>query len=215
MKNICVVSYYGPIETIGLAEKALKNDGNNIYDFPLFKYMFDDFDKVHNYVDLFIEFIKVNNINYVLWWYINIRTEDFVMIKNVSGVKYLFFNWDEPYNWTICDIEGKMLYFDAVFVTCKETVNAYREKGVGYAYCLYPGYCPKVNYIINDNVQYLCDISICCTNLYDNDTLYPNQYIKRKMLIDDIYSKQSIYGYKFSIYGPEFLEKLYPLSYEG
>lgn len=220
MNNICVVSYYGPIDTIKVAEEMLCIDDYKIFDFPLFKYMKDPHDKCDDYMNLFIKFIKDNDIKIILWWFINIPTQNFINIKKETGVKYLFFNWDEPYNWKDCDIINKMPHLDIAFVTCKETLQTYLENGTKHAYCLYPPFDKNNYYMITDINQsiinkYKCDISICCTNLYDNDELYPNQYIKRKQLISDIYNGQLIHNYKFHIYGPLHLRELYPLSYRG
>jgi len=182
--------------------------------------MHDKCDKVSNYLSIFINYIKDNNVNIVLWWFINIPTTEFIHIKQVTNVKYIFFNWDEPYNWIPCDIISKMKYFDAVFVTCSETLQTYKNNGCAKAICLYPGFDPKKNYILTSidmrlYNKYNCDISFCCTNLYDDPHLYPNQYISRKKLIDDVYIGQKKYGYKFNIYGPCFLNELYPDSYKG
>jgi hypothetical protein len=220
MNKLCVVSYYGPIDTIGLAEKMLENSNTTIFDFPLFKYMHDTYEKIDNYVDVFIKFIQDNDINIVLWWFINIPTSQFAYIKEISNVKYLFFNWDDPYNWPHCDIINKMPYMDAAFVTCYESLATYLENGCKIAECLYPGYDPKNYFMITEiNTEiinrYSCDISICCTNLYDDDNLYPNQYIKRKQLLIDIYNGQFTHNYKFYIYGPESFRELFPLSYRG
>jgi hypothetical protein len=224
MKSVCLVSYYGLKETLLLASNALQTKNIKIYDFPLFKYMHDSTDKVINYVELFVNYIKDNNIEIVLWWFINIPTFEFIEIKKISGTKYAFFNWDEPYNWKCCDIINKMSYFDAVFVTCKDTLNVYRKYGCNEAYCLYPGYDINTNYPIkntntNESLEnrkkYECDISFCCTNLYDDNKLYPFQYVNRKKIIDDIYNGQKIHNYIFHIYGPESFKDLYPMSYRG
>lgn len=219
--NLSIISYYGPVETILLAQTALENKLNRkIYNFPLFKYMHDKCDKVNNYEELLINFIKDNNITHLLWWFINIDTEKFINIKKETNVKYLFFNWDEPYNWLDCDIQNKMKFFDSVFVTCQETLQVYKDNGCNEAYCLYPGFSEEKNYMIKDididkYNKYNCDISFCCTNLYSDEKIYPNQYICRKTIVDNIYLGQDDNNYKFYIYGPEFLKELYPKSYRG
>lgn len=216
--KLCVVSYYGPMESIELGENALKKYFE-VYDFPLFKYMFDQYDKVDNYVDIFMEFIMDNKIDIVLWWFMNIDTEKFIEIKQKTKVKYAIFNWDEPYNWKICDMVKKMKYIDTAFVTCKETLPLYIKNGTGNAYCLYPAFDKEINYVIDhekiDETIYECDISFCCTNLYENNRLYPNQFINRFRLVYNIYCNQQKYGYIFHIYGPKFLGELFPLSYKG
>jgi hypothetical protein len=215
MDKLCVVSYYGPIETIKLAEDELSKYFD-IYDYPLFKYIKEQI----NYTDQFIKYIVDNNIKYVLWWFMNIDTPEFIKIKKQTNVEYIYFNWDEPFNWPHCDIPNKMPYLDYAFVTCKETLQTYIDNGCKHAYCLYPGYSPNVNYMIDTlNIdlynKYSCDISFCCTNLYENKKLFPDQYINRKELIDDIYKNQFIYNYTFYIYGPDYLKELYPESYKG
>ena len=218
--NICIISYYGPKDQIKLASDSLKNTGLNTYDFPLYKYMNDANDKKDNYFELLIDFIKKNNIKYLLWWYINIPLDKFYILKDITGVKYLFFNWDEPFNWNDCLLKYRSFYLDIVFVTCSDSLNKYLENGVKKAICLYPGFSSKFHYKITDIEyeefkKYDCDISICCTNLYENEENYPNQYINRKKLIDDIYNNQNKYKYIFHIYGPSYLKKIYPESYKG
>lgn len=218
--NLCLVSYYGAIEPIKSAENSLSKVGFNVFDFPLFKYMNDVNDKVDDYFDMFTQFIKENNIKYVLWWYINIPLEQFYVLKDKTDVKYLFFNWDEPFNWDDCLLKYRSFYLDTVFVTCSETLGRYVDNGVSKSVCLYPGFNETYNHRIEktDYIEfqkYDCDISICCTNLYADENIYPDQYINRKELIDDIYNNQIKYGYIFYIYGPKVFGELYPKSYKG
>jgi len=221
MIKFCIVSYYGSIESIEQAENAIKKIDDNIelYNFPLFKYMFDEKEKIDNYLELLIDYIKDNNIKIVLWWFIGLSVDEFIKVKNATNVKYIFYNWDEPYNWGISQIQDKMPYFDAALVSCKETLPIYLENNCQYAECLYPGFDPSVHFPMPEfdfeHINYVCDISICCTNLYEDMNKYPDQYIQRKKLIDDIYKNQSEYNYTFHIYGPEYLSTLYPYSYKG
>jgi hypothetical protein len=216
MIRVCMISYYGPLETLGIAAESLKKNDIMMYDFPLFRMM----KETNQYVDLLIKYIKDNEITHVLWWFINIPTNEFIKIKQETRpTKFIFFNWDEPYNWKTCDIEKKMPSIDYACVTCQETLDTYRSNGC-MAECLYPGFSPDVNYMINDfcsedHEKYSCDISICCTNLYESESLYPDQYINRKKIIDNVYENQKKYGYTFFIYGPMELNKHYPDSYKG
>ena len=215
--NICFISYYGPKESLGFAQDSLNSKGFQVFDFPLLQNMNEN---PTLYYDTLIQYIISNNIHYVLWWFINIPTNIFKYIKDTTKIKYIFFNWDEPYNWGTCDIPNKMSYIDHAFVTCQETLEVYRNNGCASAHCLYAGFDPSTNYLIKDidfydYNNYVCDISFCCTNLYENDTVYPNQYINRKKLIDSIYNNQKTHGYAFAIYGPKSLQGLYPESYKG
>lgn len=220
MVNICITSYYGLREALLYASDELQKFGHNVLDFPLYKYYADSHDKRDDYLELLVEFIKTNNIHVVYWWYVNIPSNDLKIIKDKTNTKFMFFNWDEPYNWLLCDLPNKAYYFDCVFITCKETRQRYIDHGTKKAvYCL-PGFNPLVHHLIKtpnseEESKYMCDISFSCTDLYADEHKYPNQYINRKYLIDTIYNNQSVYNYSFHIYGPEHLKELYPLSYKG
>ena len=220
MNNICIISYYGLRDALQCAASSLQDIGYVVSDFSLFKYMYDIHDKNINYQQMLIQHITENNINVVLWWFINIDTDEFINIKTVTGVKYVLFNWDEPFNWNHCDLVSKSKYFDAVYVTCQETLDNYVQNGAKNAYYLLPGFSPKIHNIMHtidddDRKKYACDISFCCTNLYQCDLNYPNQYINRKKLIDEIYQEACNNKFIFHIYGPDFLQELYPNSYRG
>lgn len=219
--RILLTCYYGLCDALKLAADALVELGHTVIGYPLFKYYADVNDKNTEYVQMFNEFIKNSNIDVILWWYFAIPTCDMKMIiQNNIGVKNIMFNWDEPYNWFDNDIKNKAQFFDIVFVTCAERLDDYIKYGTKKAILQFPGYDSKFHNIILHDVQsdyekYSCDISMCCTNLYNNDNLYPNQYIKRKTLIDKIYENQEKYNYSFKIYGPEHLKTYYPKSYSG
>lgn len=217
--NICMISYYGLRDSLLCAAKSLEDMGYNVFDFPLFKYIYDIHDKIDNYIFLLKQFIIDNNIEIVLWWFVNISTDEFIDIKKSTGVKYILFNWDEPYNWELCDLKNKSKYFDAVFVTCQETCSRYLENGTRYSHYLLPGFSPKIHNIRQsnktDSEKYSCDISFCCTNLYSDEKSYPDQYINRKNIVDKIYAAALEKKFVFHIYGPDFLKELYPESYRG
>lgn len=214
--NIGIVSYYGSRQPISIAEESLKKFFKNVYNFPMMMHYKNN----DNCIDLCCKFIQENKIDILLWWFITIPTEIFKAIKDNTQVKYTYFNWDEPYNWKDSDMENKACYFDSVFVCCKETLSRYVEHRCKNANYLLPAYDLNTNYLItdylsNDIKQYECDISFCCTNLYENKEIYPNQYVNRKEIIDKIYENQEKYNYKFKIYGFENLKQLYPKSYCG
>jgi hypothetical protein len=222
MKIILTV-YYHLIESLLLASNYLKKCDSRIevVPYPIFQKAVDIHCKLDNWVDDFVEFVDRENGDVIFWWYATIPTEDMKTIhKKCANVKHMFFNWDEPFNWKPNDLENKAKFFDAVFVTAEEKLIEYEKNGTKNAYCLYPAYCPKIHYpIMDDNDEIIkrfeCDISICCTNLYDNDEIYDRQLFKRKDIIDSIYNNQKKYGYKFKIFGGEKIKSLYPDSYGG
>lgn len=218
--KILITCYYDIVDALKGASDSLEKEGCIVDSFPLYKYYQDAYDKTDNYLELLDNAIK-DGIDVVLWWFFNIPTLDMekIVSKNPQA-KHIMFNWDEPYNWNSCDIENKAKFFDCVFVTAEERLSDYIKFGCRKAVLLYPGFDRDIHHYLleenyDDQVKYGCDISICCTNLYDNDSLYPNQYIKRKELVDALYNNQEKYNYKFKIFCPQNIGELYPKSYGG
>jgi hypothetical protein len=220
-KTICIITYYGLKNPLGLAASSLQKLGFNLINFPYIKYAKDKYDAKENYLEMLIEYLKNNKVDIILWWCFDISVSNFeYVILNVNkNIKNIFFNWDEPFNWNCCNIAEKAKYLDCAFITCEETIKKYINYGCKNAYFCLCGHDKTIHNIILDDLveheKYDCDISICFTNLYENNDLYPDQYINRKKLVDNIYNNQTKYGYVFHIYGPEFLKEIYPLSYKG
>lgn len=218
--KLLITSYYDLKESLLCASNALTQLGFVVTNYPLFRYYMDNNDKLDNYVDHFIDYIKQVNPDIILWWYIGIPSLDMDKIVNNSSMcKHIFFNWDEPQNWSLCDIKNKAKYFDSVFVCCEEKLNDYINLGTKHSYLLYPGFDKQIHHPLIEDLddidKYSCDISFICTNLYTNYDEFPNQFIPRKQLVDDIYLNQKKYGYVFHLYGPQQFGELYPDSYKG
>lgn len=214
--KILLITFYELRESLLYAAEELIKLNHQVTYYPLFKYMNDKFSKLDNWFEHFCDHIQTENPNVILWWYHSIETEylEKITIK-FTHIKNILFNWDDPYNWTMCDMANKSKFYDIAFITCSDSMKDYINAGCKKAVYLLPGYNPKIHYMtFEDDTNYTCDISFCCTNLYENDDEYPNQIINRKKLIDLIYNNQTKYGYVFNIYGPEFLRNLYPDSYK-
>ena len=215
MTRICISSYYGLRESLYLAAEELKNLGHEIFNFSLLE------EKTKpDYVIKYINYIQTNKIDIVLWWHININIEDLhkIILDTKPETKHIFYNWDDPYSWSFPETAKKVKYFDCAFTCCKNSLKNYLEYGVKEAYFVCAGFSRSVNHILEDgNIgnKYACDISIACTNLYENKVTYPNQIINRKKLIDTLYANQTKYGYTFHIYGPDKFKNMYPDSYKG
>lgn len=219
--KILITTYYGLKESLICADKALREAGFETTEYPLFRFYNDAHDRRDDYVEHFIEDIRKNDPDIILWWYIGIPTSDMEQIVKANPkIKNIFFNWDEPLNWEPCDLQNKAKLLDQVFVCCAEKLDDYRRFGTEEAHLLFPGYDPNIHNMIldenpNDVEQFGCDISIVCTNLYENPGQFPNQYVNRKELVDNIYKNRLKYGYTFHIYGPEKFRDMYPDSYKG
>lgn len=224
MIKILIIAYYNLNNALKHAADALIQNDIEVDSFPLFKYHKDAISKVDNYDELLINYINMHQPDYILWWYVNIPTYMFKnIISNIKKINHFLFNWDDPYNRYDCDLINKAKYFDIVYVTSEYNLDYYTNNGTHKAIYLLPGYNPLIHYPIDSNPidfyslknsnPYICDISFCCTNLYDDNT-YDNQYINRKKLIDDLYEAQQKCNFKLNLYGTKVLN-IYPLSYKG
>lgn len=213
--TILITSYYGLKDSLLSAAKAFTKLGFRVIDYQLYRYSKDEHDKKPNYVEDMIELVNTINPIFILWWYIGIPASDLKVIRDKTNTQHVLFNWDDPFDWITNQINEKAQYIDDAFVTCNSSLQRYISAGCKRSHFLLPAYDPEINHIIFDDSMYHdyeCDISICCTNLY-TDVIYNDQYVNRKILIDNIYENQAKYGYKFYLYGPEWLCNVYPKSY--
>lgn len=216
-KALILVTYYGIYEQFEAVKSVLESLGYTVYNFSYLGTFNEGGDA--RVVDDLKKLISQTNADYVLWWVFNIGANSLRDInKSYPITKHLYFNWDEPYNWKLVDAESKSRYLSTAFITCTETTVKYIGAGALHAYCLYPGYTPSIHrpeWLDRNDYPYDVDVSFICTNLYDNPTQYPDQIVDRKSLVESIYHGQKIYGYTFSIYGPEKFKEIFPLSYKG
>lgn len=220
--NICVMTYYGLRDSLFCVGKAITGLNQRVFNYSLLENYNKKSDEFDYKADI-IDYMDNYKIDIVLWWHINIPSEDFNFIvsnlkSNNPKILSIYYNWDEPFNWGHCDLKNKAKSLDMVFVCCEETLYKYLENGTKEAYWLLPSYDEDINNITmydhRDDYNYICDISFICTNLYiGND--YTEQLYPRKDLIDKIYEGNLLGKYKFDIYGPEFLKEFYPESYRG
>ena len=189
--KILITSYYELKEALLSAANGLRKQGHTVINYPLFQNLHDVHSRRHNWKEHFINYINETDVDVILWWYFNVSTDDFVEIIAKTNKINILFNWDEPSNHIGCDVKNKAKYFDIVFGTCEESLYIYTDNGTKQAFCLYPGFDPLIHYPLIENApEYECDISICCTNLYDDIVSFPNQCVVRKELVDNIYNNQ-------------------------
>ncbi len=171
--------------------------------------------------------IKPRSYGKVLWWYpLHHIVDDMKKIKEGSAHRqHLYFNWDPDYIpidhevWNIFRDRKKMFmkYIDKLITTNPLEVTAFTNKAV---YCP-PGYhkffhYPGVKGERDFEKDFVCDVSIVCTNLYTDRKLWPKKYqsISRGNLVDELY-KEAVKGeLKLHIYGPSFLKEMYPKAYK-
>lgn len=216
-KSLIIVTYYGIYEQFIYVESIFQKLGYEVHDFPYNKILNEK--GIEGCVTTLCQMIDDHKPIFVFWWTLNIDPNDMYKIVSKNKiVKHLYFNWDEPYNWKLCDLASKSKYLDIACVTCSETTERYINSGAKHSYCVYPGYCPELHrpfWLDGKDIEYKYDISLICTNLYSDKTAYPDQIVDRKKLVDTIYENQKLYGYTFAIFGSDNFKELYPDSYKG
>jgi hypothetical protein len=223
--KILLVGYCALLEGFQGAMKSL----NKLYDyeidfFPLFTYW-----KHHTNEDslkYLVEFAKGNLKNeliydtcvktsksqpdIILWWYFPLSPDQLKKIKTALNVLHIFYSWDDPFR--LESLQKNMIYglMDICYTCCERSISFYKENGCTNVYYAHPGYDPEIHHPAKDD-RYQCDISIICTNLYEN-TNQSGFNINRRKLLDLIYKNQDI---KLHVWGPDFLQEIYPKAYKG
>jgi hypothetical protein len=217
--NILIIGYCHLDDGFLYASKALEKLNYTIFFFPYLSYIMD---KISNRDELLVEYIINNNINICIWWNNSIKYDNYVKIlEETKNVKHFFFNWDpflynyKKYNsiiWEERIDDKKNIYplMNHVF-SCFETEINYFKNNISY---LPPGFDTEISKYIYD-VEYECDISIVCTNLYSNKSEFPDETtnITRYEIVNKLYENRD--KIKFHIYGLENLKKEYPECYKG
>lgn len=211
--KIFLVTYYGIKDALKSASESLERYGHSVSSFPLFQYAYDEKDRRENYAQMFIDEVEKEDPDVILWWFFQIPTKVlYTMYESTNTKLHALFCWDDPFVWKdqAIEMDKKAGMFDLVFVSCQETLDEYVRCGSKKAFYLLPGYDSRIFRPIC-GLEYDCDVSICCTNLYVG-SVYNEQLIPRKELLDKISADKTI---KFKVYGPAFLKSYYPDNYSG
>lgn len=214
--NILIVGYYYLADGYLAASKGLEDLGNIIDFLPIYHYINNKIE----YLKLLIK--KINKNDLVIWWHNStILSEDkWYYIKKYTKTKIIQLDWDPGYSgnnnyihW-IKTFKNKQLsnkLFDKIYCVNAKIVNIINKKYKTNKFeHFYPGFHPNMSYY-NFDKKYVCDISIICTNLYENVNLWENTKICRKDLVDFIYNLENI---NFHFYGPEKFKNIYPKAYK-
>ena len=219
--NILIIGYCHLDDGFLYASIALEKLNYKIFFFPYLNYIMDN---IENRDEILKEKIKEYNINICLWWNNSIKYDNLKNIINKENkIKNYLFNWDpflynyEEYNciiWKDRKYEKDMSYplMDHIF-SCFETEINYFKNKLPITYTP-PGFDINISkYILDEN--YICDISIVCTNFYNNTLEFPNETtnITRYEIVDKLYENRN--NIIFHIYGPENFKNIYPDCYKG
>lgn len=230
-KNLLIIGYYSLSDGFSACANYLSNDYNVLF-FPLLYYqnnnlnIVSDLAKYINGEPVMNPMLKPNSkkVDIVLVWYHNYFADDWsklhsfrqIRAKAHLGAKFIGYNWDPVTPLKDMTIKRFNLIskMDTFLSGDNFELKYLRSKGLkNVDYCP-SGFDPKISYY-TENEAYKCDVSIICTNLYDNYQEWPLECVRlnRKILVDAIYSNRD--KIKFHIYGSPFLGKLYPECYKG
>lgn len=174
----------------------------------------------------------------VLFWCFSLPLCDLKLIRQRFPTPcFALFNWDDPHVWTGdgSDMQGKAACFDVAFSSCEECIEWYEKAGTGRAHFLLPGAeissptettpltaTPVRPVAVKENQNsplakhektFQYDISACVTNLYEDESIYAFQRLSRRKRMDLIYEQSKAKGWRFGLFGPKFLKKIYPDAY--
>ena len=161
------------------------------------------------------DLVKINP-DIVLWWRAETMSHvDFKLMRSKVNGKFIMYSWDDPFQWECHkEMPQKCKILDVAFSCCEDSVKNYIANGCKKAVYCPPGFDPSIHYPEEDE-NYKCDISIVCTNLYDDDihklTIFP--HLSRKKLLDLIIEK--VPEVDLRIYGSENFSNYYGDQYKG
>ena len=216
--NILIIGYCHLADGFLYASKALQNLNYKIYFFPYLSYKMD---KNDNLIDDFKKIIKNDNINICLWWNNSIEFNEFDKMYSKS-IKNIFYNWD-PFlfegkkyntdNWNKRLDKKTKIYdkMDLIFSCFEKEIDYF--KNTNKIYYNPPGFDESASFYEYEK-DYICDISIVLTNLYEDNQEFPKDAtnISRYEIVNTLYEHRD--KINFHIYGPENLKNKYPDCYK-
>jgi hypothetical protein len=223
MKKILFIVYYELKEYLASIKEQFEKFNMVMIHYPLFKFAYDSNDKIKNYNEHLNNFIKENEPDIILWWFIDVPYDIFKYIKdNNKDILYIMYNVDDPINLSK-DIFDKASLFDIIITPCKDSIHKYKlySKVKKVIFGIF-GYDPSVFYPI-DNIndytseynEYTNDISIVIHNLFTDQELYKYQYINSIELINNVIKYSNENNKKFKIYGSPIIKEYFPDNYGG
>lgn len=215
-EKIIFIGFYEPKEAIISINEELKNRNYEVRNYPLFKKTYDKHDKIENVKEDLDEYIKREEAEYILWWFIDVEVEIFKYIRERNPKKIIIIvNTDEPINYSE-ELKKKIEICDILYITSTKNIKEYKKINKKAIIEYMPvGYDEKKFYPKNDvEDKYKSDISIMCRNIMEKKD-FPEQYIERKKMIEKIIEYCEKNNKKFNIYGPILLRDTYPENYKG
>jgi len=194
------------------AAKALQRLGHEVVFVPAYLYNNEHGLSKHHLV--IVDHLLKEKPDVCLWWRAEtLNSIQFGKIRKTVPGKFIMYSWDDPLQWEKHpEMPLKCKCLDAAFSCCMDSVKMYKAHGCPEAYWCPPGFDPEVHYPEEDEA-YKCDISIVCTNLYNEKSVTQYPHISRKYLLDKIIEEYP--NVDLRIYGSEAFKDIYPNHYKG
>jgi spore maturation protein CgeB len=211
--RLLILSYYGLRESLLGAAEALKKLDITVFDFPVCAYVWTP-ESRNTDLQMLVRHIETTQPEVILFWSLRMDRQSIHELRHhYPKILMMLFNWDDPYAWYVpeSELKEKAKYFDIALTSCSEACQWYQQQGVKKALFLLPGFDPNQFVPVKDS-EYVCDVSLCATNLYTDPHRYPDQLIRRHELVE-AFTQQS--KFTFRLYGPSEFQKLYPHHYGG
>jgi hypothetical protein len=206
MKKIVIISFYELKDYLLYIKELFEDYLFTVIHYPLFRYAYDSNDKLETYKEHMNTFIKEQNPDIVLWWFIDVPVDVFKYIKKNNKEKiFIMYNADDPVNLNK-ELFDKAKIFDIVVSPCKETIYLYKLYSNLDKIIFGPmGHDPNLFKQLEDiDEPYKCDISMVIYNI-----------INKTKIIEKIVDICNKNNYIFKLYGNPILNELYPNNYCG
>eukprot|EP00466_Bigelowiella_natans_P005334 jgi/Bigna1/136851/aug1.36_g11559 len=159
------------------------------------------------------EWIKTERLDRVLWWILPRRVETVREIQiSTPEVRHGVYNWDEPHIWRSDTNWGeKTKLMDVVMVSCSSSLARYPARTPKFR--VDPGVDLKHFRPSTGRRRYLYDVSLICTNLYEDTRRFPMQLVSRPKILALLAEK--LPHARVALFGPEGFREQYPRIYAG
>jgi hypothetical protein len=160
-------------------------------------------------VEKMTAWIKDNNLTCLLWWWLPSETLILQQLRQaIPYLKYVFFNWDEPFVWENDPLRWgqSCALLDGVAGTCKSSLQKYRHFGSPAVQYVQSG-CDVHMFKPADKQTYKWDLVLICTNLYSDKKKYAHQLIDRTQFVLQLAKDNP--ELKIAVFGPQHFKDIF------
>jgi hypothetical protein len=218
MKSLLIIGYNSLKDGFLTCANYFSHDYEVSF-FPLLYYKNNNLDIVKELINC----INAKPIDYVFLWYHEYFASSWATIDQFYQIKrscpqtrFIGYNWDPLIRMEISIQKLQLIRLLDHYISGDgkelKQLSSYGYNNIAYGAS---GFDPKFSYQGSPDPNYTCDVSIVCTNLYNDTNMFPPHYnrLNRKFVVDTIYNCRKLI--KFHIYGPPSLQILYPECYKG